>query len=87
MRDTRRSFHQAAEQCKSAQISQMVTGASTRCTLLSSTRISKAFSHSCLTSGSFRGLHSLSCSIHLSRSDMGRPRANQLSMPDAEATD
>ena len=41
--------------------SQMVTGASTRCTLASSTRISTARSHSCFTSLSFRGSQRFNC--------------------------
>ena len=41
--------------------SQIVTGASTRCTLASSTRISTARSHSCLTSLSLSGSQRLSC--------------------------
>lgn len=46
-----------------------VTGASTRCTLLSSTRISMALRQSALTSASVRGSHRFSCSICRSRSD------------------
>lgn len=49
-----------------------VTGASTLCTLLSSTRISIAFIQSAFTSDSFSGSHRFSCSICLSRSDMMR---------------
>ena len=43
-----------------------MTGASTLCTLLSSTRISRAFSQRIFTSFSGRGSHFLSCSIHRS---------------------
>lgn len=50
--------------------SQRVTGASTRCTLDSSTRISTAFSHSVLTCCSASGSQRFSCSIHWSRSDI-----------------
>jgi hypothetical protein len=46
-----------------------VTGASTRCTLLSSMRISMALRHSALTSASVSGSHRFSCSICRSRSD------------------
>ena len=42
----------------------MVTGASTLCTLLSSTNTSKAFSQSTFTSFSASGSHFFSCSIH-----------------------
>ncbi len=45
--------------------SHTVTGASTRCTLDSSTKTSRALWHSCLTSLSLRGSHFFSCSIHL----------------------
>lgn len=48
----------------------IVTGASTRCTLDSSTSISIAFSQSDLTSDSLSGSQFFSCSIHLSSSDM-----------------
>ena len=47
----------------------MVTGASTRCTFPSSTRISSAFSQRDLTSDSFKVPHFFSCSIHLSISE------------------
>lgn len=53
-----------------AQHSQTVTGASTRCTLLSSTSTSRALEHRTLTSFSFSGSHRFSCSIQRSRSDI-----------------
>lgn len=46
----------------------IVTGALTTCTLLSSTKTSRAFWQRSLTSCSFSGSHCRSCSIHLSRS-------------------
>ena len=46
-----------------------MTGASTRCTLLSSTRISLALAQSALTSASLMYSHRRSCSICRSRSD------------------
>ena len=48
-----------------------VTGASTRCTLLSSTRISRALAQSDFTSDSLRYSHRRSCSICRSRSVVG----------------
>lgn len=45
-----------------------VTGGSTRCTLLSSARISLAFAHRDFTSLSLMSSHLLSCSICLSKS-------------------
>ena len=47
-----------------------VTGASTRCTLLSSTRISMALRHNAFTSPSFKASHRRSCSIWRSKSDI-----------------
>jgi hypothetical protein len=49
---------------------QIVTGASTRCTLPSSTKISRAFRHNCLTSFYDMASPRLSCSICLSSSDI-----------------
>lgn len=49
--------------------SHTVTGASTRCTLLSSTSTSSAFWHSVFTSLSFSGSQRFSCSIQRSSSD------------------
>lgn len=54
--------------CRLLARSHTVTGASTRCTLLSSTSTSSAFWQSTLTSCSLSGSQRLSCSIHLSSS-------------------
>lgn len=58
---------------------QTVTGADTCCTLLSSTKTSRARWHRTLTSDSEIGSHRFSCSIHLSRSppiEEGRTQSN-----------
>lgn len=54
----------------------MVTGASTRWTLPSSTKISTARSHSSLTCSSFKISHLFSCRIHASKSIQLLPRAS-----------
>ena len=53
----------AAARWRGAVAWRTVTGASTRCTLLSSTSISRAFAHRALTSASLMYSHRRSCSI------------------------
>ena len=59
----------------------IVTGASTLCTLLSSTRTSSAFWQSDLTSDSLRTSQRFSCSIHRSNSDCPDISARQIDPP------
>jgi hypothetical protein len=63
-----------------------VTGASTRCTLLSSTRISMALRQSALTSASVSGSHRFSCSICRSRSEYPIAAAAAAALPEASGS-
>ena len=64
----KRGLHNVAR--GGAKKARTVTGASTRCTLLSSTRISRALAHRALTSASLMYSHRRSCSIWRSRSEV-----------------